>query len=318
MAKVFQILEKLNEENLNALIELDSNGLLLAPKETVDHFKKRLTILKKHLDEIRSELKSNGSMPLLPSITLERKRRIPSAILAEAAAIDEKHYAFSIDWVPGFFLSKSLGFLWGGCAISFPEDHLSIFLIRASFAEKKRWLMYRRDELLAHELCHVARMPIGDRSFEELFAYHLSPSRLRRAFGNCFQYTWDAVLFITPFFMLVAAQALRFLLNEPSWLPIEPFWILVPLYPLFLLCRNQWLKTKFSKALRNLRLAGLDDPMPVLFRMTKKEIFEFAGFAGARDLPAIQTHLSAKMKEDFRWRVISKRFIEKQSDTASG
>ncbi|NOY75862.1 MAG: hypothetical protein GXP32_08765 [Kiritimatiellaeota bacterium] len=309
MKKIFSGIENLNDESLDKLVELDSHGLLLAPGETAERFKQRLLTLKQHLEEIRSELDEKGSLPLFATITLERKRRIPNAILAEAAEIDRTRYAFSIDWVPGFFLSKSLGFLWGGCAISFPEDHLSIFLIRASFAEKKKWLMYRRDELLAHELCHVARMPIGDRSFEELFAYRLSPSRLRRSFGNCFQYTWDAVLFIAPFFILVAAQALRFSLDEPAWLPIEPFWCLVPLYPLFLLCRNQWLKGKFDKAKSNLELAGVEKPLPVLFRMTKKEIFEFANFAGEVDLRVIQTHLTAKTNEDLRWKVIAKRFL---------
>jgi hypothetical protein len=309
MKKIFSGIETLSEESIDKLVELDANGLLLAPGETVEHFKQRLLTLKGHLNEIRSELKEKGSLDLTPSITLERKRRIPRAILAEAAAINAEHYGFSINWVPGFFLSKSLGFLWGGCAISFPEENLSIFLIRASFAERKRWLMYRRDELLSHELCHVARMPIGDRSFEELFAYLTSPSRLRRAFGNCFQYTWDAVFFITPFFLLVAAQAARFLLDEPAWLPITPFWCLVPLYPLFLLIRNQWLKNKFIRAKTNLELAGIEKPLPLMFRMNKKEIFDFANFAGAGDLPAIQTHLNEKMAGDLRWKVMSKRFL---------
>ncbi|MCK5844522.1 MAG: hypothetical protein KAG97_07430, partial [Victivallales bacterium] len=294
-----------------------AKGLILAPSETVDQFKKRLLTLRDHLEEITSELDKNGSLDLIASITLEKKRRIPHAILAEAADIDKKHYAFSIDWVPGFFLSRSLGFLWGGCAISFPEDHLSIFLIRAIFAKQKRWLIYRRDELLSHELCHVARMPIGDRSFEELFAYRLSPSWFRRQFGNCFQYTFDAIFFIVPFFLLLAAQGLRYFLNEPVWLPIEPFWLLVPVYPLFLIVRNQWLRGKFFRTKVNLEAAGIKDPMPIMFRMTKREIFEFASFAGARDTAAIQTHLRGKMDEDLRWKVITERFIIRDGESVS-
>ena len=309
MKKIFTGIEKLSEDDMPALVELDSKGVILAPGETIDQFKERLLILREHLNDIQSELDKNGSLQLLASITLEKKRRIPNAILAEAADIDKKHYAFSIDWVPGFFLSKNLGFLWGGCAISFPEDHLSIFLIRAIFANQRRWLIYRRDELLSHELCHVARMPIGDRSFEELFAYRLSPSWFRRQFGNCFQYTWDAIFFIVPFFLLVAAQGLRYLLDAPSWLPIAPFWLLVPIYPLFLIIRNQWLRNKFFKAKMNLEVVGIENPLPAMFRMNKSEIFEFASFAGVRDKPAIQTHLNEKMNEDLRWKVITERFM---------
>ncbi len=309
MKKLFSDIQNLKDDDIAKLVDLDSHGILLAPGESAEIFKQRLIMLRNHLEEIHSELENNGEIHLFSNITLEKSKRIPRAILAEAAEIDKKHYAFAIDWVPGFFLSKSLGFLWGGCAISFPENNLSIFLIRASFAKKKKWLMYRRDELLSHELCHVARMPIGDRSFEELFAYKLSPSRLRRVFGGCFQYTWDAILFIVPFFLLVGAQATRYLLNDPYWLPIEPFWAVVPLYPLFLLARNHWLRGKFFKAKANLEAAGVADPMPILFRMTKREIFEFAGFGGKCDLPAIQTHLQSKTKTDLRWKIIAERFL---------
>ncbi len=43
----------------------------------------------------------------------------------------------------------------------------------------------RRQELLAHELCHIARIALDSTLYEETFAYQVSPSPLRRL--------WDAI-----------------------------------------------------------------------------------------------------------------------------
>jgi hypothetical protein len=294
----------LKEGDIDSLTELDSMGLFPAPDETtVEAFKKRLNKLFEHLNEIKSELDKKGTLKLFDWLVLDKERQIPSEIMEEATLINEKHYGFKIDWVPGFFLSRNLGFLWGGCAISLPEDHLSIFLIRANFAEKKRWLIYRRDELLSHELCHIARLPVGDRSFEELFAYRLSPSGFRRYMGNCFQYSIDAVLFIIPFFLLLAAQASQQFLNL-TWLPIYPFWILVSIYPLFLMIRNQLIRNTFFKAKRNLEKSGIKNAPAILFRSTKQEIGEIA--AQKTDL---QKYLKDKSETELRWKIIYRRFM---------
>jgi hypothetical protein len=297
-------IDSLEDGDIDSLAELDSIGLFIAPGErTIDSFKNRLKTLFGHISEIYSELEKNGTVTLFEWVILDKERRISSEIMEEAALINEKHYCFKINWVPGFFLSKSLGFLWGGCAISLPEDHLSIFLIRANFAEKKRWLIYRRDELLSHELCHVARLPIGDRSFEELFAYRLSFSGFRRYMGNCFQYSIDAVLFILPFFLLLAAQISQQFLNL-TWLPIYPFWILAASYPLFLMIRNQIARNTFFKAKRNLEKINIKNAPALLFRSTKEEIKEIAA-----QKTNLREYLQKKSENELRWKVICRRFL---------
>ena len=291
----------LQEGDIDNLVELDAMGLLVAPGETLQLYKERQTALFNHLDQIYSELEESGTVTLFDWITLERDRRIPPEIMDEAAIINETYYGFKIDWVPGFFLSKSLGFLWGGCAISLPEDHLSIFLIRANFAKQKKWLIYRRDELISHELCHIARLPLGDRSFEELFAYRSSPSAFRRYMGNCFQYSIDAVLFIVPFFLLLSAQICQQFLNL-TWLPIYPFWILAGAYPLFLMVRNQLIRNRFFKAKRKLEVIGVNNAMAILFRSTKSEIVEMS------KTDNIQRYIDNKSNSELRWKIIDKRF----------
>lgn len=291
----------LQEGDLDKLIELDAMGLLVAPGETLQQYKERQTELFRNLEQIYSELEDNGTVTLFDWITLEKDRRIPPEIMEEAAAINDSYYGFKINWVPGFFLSHSLGFLWGGCSISIPEENLSIFLIRANFAKQKRWLIYRRDELISHELCHIARLPMRDRSFEELFAYRSSPSGFRRYMGNCFQYSIDAILFIVPFFLLLLAQICQQFLHL-TWLPIYPFWILALSYPVFLMIRNQVIRNHFFKAKKKLERAGVENPMALLFRSTKTEIIEISKSYD------IQSYIDSKAPSELRWKIIDSRF----------
>ena len=281
-------------------------GLLLAPKEKFPSYKKRIKKLFNHLVKLEKELEKNSELRLFDTITIYNDSRIGSEIMQEAAKLNKKFYDFEIDWVPGFFLSKNLGMLWGGCAISFPEDSLSIFLIRANFAKKRKWLFYRRDELLAHELCHIARMPLHDRDFEEHFAYRLSPSRLRRYMGNCFQSTYDAMFFIVPVLLIPLAQALQIFLKF-HWLPVFPFWILAGIYPAFLIIRNQISRNKFFTAKSSLEKMRIKNPLPILFRCNKSEIYTIAAFRN--DLLGLKEWIGQQARTELRWKIIARRFM---------
>jgi len=306
--QAIEILERiceLRKDDDKALVELDAHGLLLAPGENLTDFKERLKKLFTHLVAFEKELAEKNEIRLFDAITVYKNLRIDTEIMQEATKLNKKFYDFEIDWVPGFFLSQSLGLLWGGCAISFPEDSLSIFLIRANFAKKRKWLFYKRDELLAHELCHIARMPLHDRDFEEHFAYRLSPSRLRRYLGNCFQSTWDAICFLIPFFLLVASQTIKTFFFD--WLPTYPFWVLITIYPAFLLIRNKMSRDKYFKAKRNMEKVHVENPLPILFRCTKNEIYTIAAFQ--HDLLGLQEWVSRKTRTELRWKIMAERFM---------
>lgn len=298
-------LSKLDSSPIETLIEFDNHGILLAPDEKIEEFKERTTRLLKNINDFNSELDSKKKINLFESIYLNREQKIPSEIMEEAGKLNNNYYAFEINWIPGFFISEHLGFLWGGCAITFPNNHISIFLIRANFAKKTKWLFYKRDELLAHELCHIARTPINDLSFEEHFAYRLSPSRLRRYMGNCFQKSYDAILFIIPFFLLLSAQTIKTIFQLYNF-SITPFWILITLYPTFLFIRNQISRNKFFKAKKNLISINAKAPLPILFRSTKEEIYTMASFNSADKL---KKWINIQRTKDLRWKVINKRFI---------
>ena len=299
-------IDSLSADNLPLLAEADSNGFLMAPGEDISDYKQRLLDMGNAYGEIEKDIQGTKDYNIFGEFVLNTEKRINTEILDEAAALTRKYYDFSINWVPGFFLSKSLGILWGGCAIGFPENQVSVFIIRANFAEKKRWLFYRRDELLAHELCHVARMPVRDRTFEELFAYRLSPSRLRRYMGNCFRHDYDAVLFIVPIFLLLAAQVSRLFFNLERKFPIWPFWIIAAVYPIFLLLRNHFNRRIFFKAKKNLEKAGISRPLPILFRAAINELREISELKNPDELKKC---LEDKAESELRWKVMKFRFF---------
>ncbi|MFZ2654787.1 MAG: hypothetical protein WAX69_07700 [Victivallales bacterium] len=302
-----KFIESISENDIKGLAEADSSGFLMAPGEDLESYRKRLLVMDESYSEIEKDLRSSDSYNIFGEFTIDTSKRISPEILGEAAELTRKYYGFNIDWVPGFFLSKSLGVLWGGCAISFPDQNqLSIFIIRANFAKKKRWLFYRRDELLAHELCHVARGPVRDRTFEELFAYRLSPSRLRRYMGNCFRHDYDAILFILPVFLLLGVQILRLFFGLDQKIPIWPFWIFAALYPVFLMLRNHLNRMVFFKAERNLENCGIARPLPVLFRCSRDELDKISSL---KDPNVLRKWLDEKTGSELRWKVIGYRFF---------
>ncbi len=298
-------ISRISGDSPDLLAELDSRGFLLSPGETVSEFKERIAKIADSVGAIERALEGGREFDLEGICRLNGADMITPGIMSEASQATRDEYGFELDWAPGFFMSRSLGPLWGGCAILIPEACTTVFLIRSVFRKKRRWLFYRRDELLAHELCHSARMPVGDRIYDENFAYRISPSALRRKFGGCFRHEADAILFIAPVFLLLAVQlAVTF---TSLRLPIFPFWILALAYPCFLLARNHIAARTLSRAASNLEACGVSKPYAVLFRCTAEEIAKIADIGGSRD--KIQQWMRGMAASEARWRIILLRFI---------
>jgi len=299
-------IQSIDSSDIAKFAGLDSAGILAAPGEDAVGFKERALKLVSALDEINTELSEKGETDLIDSIPLKKEDRINTEILDEASEINKNFYDFSINWVPGFFLSKSLGIFWGGCAISFEENQFTVFLIRASFAKQKKWFLYRRDELLSHELCHIARMPIGDKLYEEFFAYRSSPSAFRRYFGSCFRTQADSLIFVMPIFLLLIMQIL--ITFSFIKIPIYPFWMLALLFPLYLLIKNQILRKIAFRAITKLESFGISKPKAVLFRCTAREISEIPGMKNAEDFTKWALE---KQNHEIRWKIISWKYLGK-------
>jgi hypothetical protein len=300
-----EMIDRLQEDDLKSLSELDAAGIIPKPGENFLEFKNRLCSHLTSFADFNRSIRETGEFGLFENFTLYEKDRIGDEIIQEASAVTEKLYHFSINWVPGFFLSKSIGLLWGGCAIHIPEEYLTVFLIRKNFAARKRWFIYRREELLAHELCHAARSPLKDFVFEEFFAYQTAPSRIRRYLGNCFRTQFDALLFVLPVMLLLAAQLVDTFTSFK--MPVWIFWIIALACPAFMLLRNQFARNCFYKARKSLLTIPGAIPEPILFRCTRQEIKAIAGKYG--DSSGLMDYIQKRTSSELRWKVISNRFI---------
>ena len=294
--------------DLAGLAELDASGLMPAPGEGPEEFRERLLEMRERYGVVEKQLCEKGEFDLCGEFMLKKGDRIGAEILAEAAGETSALYGFAIDWVPGFFLTGESIPLWGGCAVFLPAEKITLFMIRASFREKRKWFIYWRDELLSHELCHVARMPVGDRIFDEFFAYRTAKSAFRRYAGSAFRSKWDSILFILPVFILLIARILETFFSFS--LPMLPFWILAGLYPGFLLCRNQRVRSLYFRAERKLKKAGIGDARSILFRCTASEIIEISRMG---DNNKVSDFIDRRLAEgELRWKVIDYRFIRKK------
>ena len=287
---------------LERYAELDAAGFLPGVGEAAADFESRIAAIREAHRQFEEELSANGEVKVFQEFLLKESERIPAEIIAEADNLTGELYDFRTVHVPGFFLSRDVGLLWGGCMISDTELPFSFFLIRGAFRKRQKWFLYNRKELLAHELCHSMRQPLRDVPLEEFFAYRTSPSRFRRYLGNCFIRDYDALLFVIPVFILLGAVIVQsFLLPAlPAW----PFWILALAYPAYLLYRNARARHWVFKAAKALKRFGVEKPMAVLFRSTTPEIRELGKLKSPESLRAY-----VDGKQELRWQIIRRRFL---------
>ena len=153
-------------------------------------------------------------------------------------------FGFTVDWVPLTYSNQKLPF-WEGAATWISETGLPHIQLRKAF-KKGRHLGYSRDEILAHESVHAARMAFDEPRFEEIIAYQTSKSPLRRFFGPLFRRTWESALFMTA------------LTLTPFFLPS----LVIPAYFFFRLLRNQMIFRRCRKK----------HPLSVIIGLTDREI----------------------------------------------
>ena len=288
---------------------LDAAGFMPLPGESeADFIKRSEGILACHRD-FEEMLEVQGKLTVFDFVEVKKEEKIPREIMEQAAEVTWNLYRFKVSHVPGFFLSRAVGLLWGGCLIGDPDEHFSLFLIRNSFRKKERWLFYRRTELFAHELCHSMRMELHETTLEEYFAYQTSPSRLRRYLGNCFIRDWDAILFVIPALLLFTASIVRDFIYPPLW--IMPFWILAFIYPLFLLFRNARSRRVVKRAGKRLRQFGVNDVEAILFRCTREELLQLGSLADRAEFDRYAADMAQK---ELRWKIILERFINVEKE----
>ena len=287
------------------LLKLDHAGFVPAPGMSREEFLQQTkTILQTHRD-FDEALESSGSADIFNTVTVHPNERIAPELVDEAAQQTEELYGFSVRHVPGFYLTKAVGLLWGGCMLSDPDEHFSVMLLRNAFRKHRRFLNYTRDELLAHELCHSVRQNLMEITLEEYFAYRTSKSTMRRYLGNCFIRDTDALFFVLPMMMLPVMEILKAFCFPQ--LPTYPFWILALLYPAYLFIRNARSRRIVNRARAALKSCGVRQVEATLFRSTLEELKQFPAFAGQPE--KFITWVNSQAETELRWQIILRRFI---------
>ena len=261
------------------------------------------TILQVHQNFDR-QLEENGEADIFNIAVVHPKERIDRSLLDEVAEHTGKLYGFVVRHVPGFYLTRAVGLLWGGCMLSDPDENFSVLLLRNAFKKHRRFLNYTRDELLAHELCHSVRQSLCEYSLEEYFAYRTSSSPVRRYLGNCFIRDTDALFFVIPMLFLPAAELLKGFCfpGFPVWI----FWLAAMIYPLFLLIRNALSRRIVNRARKALKSCAVRQVEAVLFRSTLEELKQLPAFTGAPE--KFRAWAEERAASDLRWQIILARF----------
>lgn len=288
------------------LLRLDSAGFLPAPGESREEFILRSEEIIRVHQEFDEYIEREGSADIFDFVTVRNSDRIAPELVDDVARHTWELYGFAVRHVPGFYLTKAVGLLWGGCMLSDPDENFSVLLLRNAFKKKSRFLSYTRDELLAHELCHSVRQNLCEITLEEYFAYQTAKSPLRRYLGNCFIRDFDALLFVIPMLFLPVAEVLKALVY-PEF-PVWAVWILAAVYPVFLLVRNWCSRRVVNRARAALKSCGVRQVEAVLFRSTKEELKELAGFHGKPEM--FRQWVDVRKEKELRWQVISARFID--------
>lgn len=288
-----------------ALVQLDAAGLFPGADESLTDYAQRLRCLRRNFSRMDEELRQAGVFTV-EGVTVRADARIPDALFAEALEDTERLYAFRIDWVPGFFINPRFSLLFGGCAFYFYPDFFALFIVRRVFARRSHWLIYSRRELLAHELCHVARIALGSRRYEEMFAYQTATSPFRRLAGSIFRSQAEAFWFLGSTLGLLAAQMLQTV--ALPWWPVWPFWGAVVGVVLWLVLHLTRLGRLRDRALEHAEWLAPGRGRSLLFRCSDDEVDAIAG------LPSREAALAwfeACCQAQPRWRVIRERFASR-------
>lgn len=295
------LIERARQGDLEALVSLDASGLLLGADESLEEYATRLRCLQNNVERMAGELRNQHTY-YIEGVTVRADSRIPAELFAEAHDDTERLYRFRLDWVPGFFINPRFSLLFGGCAFYLYPDFFALFIIRRAFATRSRWLIYSRRELLAHELCHVARIGLGSHRYEEVFAYQTSTSAFRRLAGSIFRGQWEALWFVGSTLGLLLAQLLQTLVLP--WWPVWPFWALVLGVAAWLVIGLACLRRVWGRALAHAEWVVPGQGLAMLFRCTDAEIDVLAGPASPAEA---RTWFDERCQSEVRWRVTRAR-----------
>ena len=264
------------------LIRYNQLGIIPGPREKESDFIQRAESCLNLRKCIERELGS--------TLPLKQEELASYEIFHNPLRETERLWGIRPDWIPLFFSNYRLLPWHGGCAWIFqltPQDSLmALFQLRSAFAHKERYLgLYQRDELVAHELCHIGRMCFQEPRFEEIIAYQSSKSWFRRCFGPLFQSSIETVIFLVALLLVLFVDAYAlFSWGQEGYAQVASLKLLPIAMVAFGLGRLGRRQMQFRRCRENLRTFFKDHTRAdhVMFRLTDREIVAF----GNRDATA--------------------------------
>lgn len=223
-----------------------------------------------------------------------------------AKELTQHLYDFSPDWIVSHYSNQKLSFFQGAATwISEKEDlRIPLIQLKEKFEKGGLFGLYKRDEVLAHEAVHAARMQFDEPFFEEIFAYKTSPHLWRRFLGPIFQKPWEAYLFIILLLLPLGIEVSKFFdvtLGIFEWLQFLP-----AAYFLFLFGRLSFMQITLSLALKRLKkvISNPQRALAVALRLKDREIFQFAYLSKAK------LEEASKSRDSFRFECIVENYFK--------
>jgi hypothetical protein len=297
----------------NKLLTLNQMGLIPGPGEEKEAFFLRADYCQDLQDQLPEEIKAH-----LPNHVFSHQSK-EFHILNESAENLKKQYDCSPGWVPLFFSNYKLPFWHGGCAWIFQMTEQSptsaLIQLRQNFNTSTKYLgIYDRNELLTHELSHIGRMMFQEPKFEELLAYRTSNSKFRRWFGPIVQSSTESALFVLLLFVLIVFDFFLVALDRPDAFSLALWLKAIPIGIIFAALFRLWKRqTTYKRCLKNLE-GCIGHADAVAYRLTDHEIELFSKLSGKE----IQDYAHAKAKEELRWQVIKKAYMDGQEKNHGG
>ncbi|WP_370913612.1 hypothetical protein [Chlamydia pecorum] len=162
--------------------------------------------------------------------------------------------------------------------------------LRKPLYKTSRWLMYSRDEILAHEAIHAVRMKFYEPIFEEVLAYQTSSWGWRRFWGPLFRTPGESYCFLL--FVVMG-------LGLSLWQPLLGCAVMLST-PLYFSARLCIVQSYFHRAKNKIRKMLGVPPLWIMLRLTDREIKMFA----TQPIPVLEHYAKKRKLDNIRWRQI--------------
>jgi hypothetical protein len=247
-------------------------GFIPSPTETEEDFKNRIATCLTWAQKCEME----DLVIAEYKVKLPKSHLIPKEQLFDDAKIIRELYGVCPDWVPAYLDAQQLPALTAGMAVQFLDPSSSHvftwFQLKPIFRQRKKWLIYSRQEIISHEMCHVCRFPLKSQRYEESLAYKTSSSAFRRKIGGALLAPSDNKLLL---FSLFTWSLVDLLALVSITVPNVLFWVMRIFFPSLLtlgLIRNSHIQKELATAEQQLRPIFGQNALSVLFCLDDTQI----------------------------------------------